>query len=237
MMKAEATINLGELKIGRYGQFWNRISPTRGAKITAAFISSQCLKGAVKLAVNDHGLTVITQGGTKPVPASIYFARCLKKAGVIGLELGPNLQPKQVLIILNALSGEIGKLLSSSPDSSLTKFSAQITDSQKRPVSVIKPGELGHLKKAVIPTDSELDARLKEWQLEFMLQKQEAQEMRSGDGIGCAKLRIEMAPPPTRAAYKESSIASVQQYNAELEMAREQLADPVRIIAFSLYVS
>lgn len=86
------------------GRFWNRLTPTRGAKTVAAMIAGISINGTVKIDVGIDSLAYTT--GTKPVaiPDSRHYARSLLKAGVIEIELQKGVSLNETRNILNALA-------------------------------------------------------------------------------------------------------------------------------------
>lgn len=83
---------------------WNRCTPTRNSWKVAKQIANSCSESNINISVGYSVLYIVTGNISYELKFSKPYARCLSKAGVLGVEFEKGTTAKEIKIILNALS-------------------------------------------------------------------------------------------------------------------------------------
>lgn len=100
----KVTLDLSQRTVGRLGLLWNKLTPTRGAKVVSSQIATASSHGPVTVSVSREQLSIRMGEQETPIYRSEAYARCLWKAGVREVEVGNGINSVEVKGTLNALA-------------------------------------------------------------------------------------------------------------------------------------
>ena len=103
-MPGKVNIDLNRRTVGSLRLLWNRLTPTRGAKVTSNIIANVSSSGPLKVSVGEDQLVIKIEQREIPIALSNNYAHCLSRAGVAEIEIAAVMKSKEIKALLDALA-------------------------------------------------------------------------------------------------------------------------------------